>query len=250
MPRFLCLPGYFQGGQVFAEKTSEFRKILTKYPGYEIDYLDPPIVIPRKECLSFSIGATEEAAEKKWKQLVARNTNRCWGDWQDGIYKLFEESYAYVVNHIKQNGPYDGIIGFSQGAAMAALVASSTHLTGLEAFKVAVLFSGYAFTVANFPVSEEEMTELFEHYAVRTTLNEKYVRLYSNRGSMKTSVITVYGTEDGVVPPVRSQFLASLYGDKSTIFVHDGGHYVPKKKQILDPIVEKIRSAVEPRPSL
>lgn len=34
------------------------------------------------------------------------------------IYENLEESIKFLKNHIESNGPYDGILGFSQGASM------------------------------------------------------------------------------------------------------------------------------------
>lgn len=38
------------------------------------------------------------------------------------IYHGIDESYAHIMSHIKSRPPYDGIIGFSQGGVLAAMV--------------------------------------------------------------------------------------------------------------------------------
>lgn len=234
---------------MFAEKSSGFRKTLTKKLGYELEYLDAPIRIEKKEDLPFLLGINEKEANEKWEYLVKKNVNRCWFDYHDGIYDRFQEAYDFLIDHIRKNGPYDGIVGFSQGASMAAIIANSIHLhPDLPPFKVAVLFSGFAFTVSGSDAKSDN--ELLEEFAARLWVNKDYEKYYQLPKSSGTTIITVYGSEDGVVPPLRTQYLTSLYGEGATLFEHDGGHYLPNKREILDPIVEKIRGAVELKASL
>lgn len=256
MPRFLCLPGYLQSGKVFAEKSSGIRKILTKKLGYELDYIDPPRVIQSKEDLPFVLGANEKEASDKWDNLVDQNLNRCWWEHSDeGVYHGFDDLVKYVVDLLKTKGPYEGIIGFSQGAAMAAIVANLASLRSfeLEHFKVAVLFSGFAFTV---PLDEEQtLSELastisnLKEYQAKVKINPLYQEYYTVPRDLPTRIISVYGTEDGVVPPIRTKHLNLLF-PMPTEFNHDGGHYLPNKKQFLEPIVESIKEAVDKRASL
>lgn len=257
MPKFLCLPGYLQSGKVFAEKSSGLRKILTKKLNYDLDYIDPPIVINTKEELPFSLAVDEDEASKKWLLIVDQNLNRCW--WQhtqtDG-YHGFHEAVDCVVKHIKENGPYDGIIGFSQGAAMAAMISNTigTVLPSHGHFKVGVFFSGFVFTV---PVdSDAVMLDLnsaiedVNEYKGKVRMVEGYEK-YFTPPDFPTTIVSIYGKEDGVVPPVRTEYLNSTYsGENLKVFMHDGGHYLPNKKQFLNPIVDCIKEVFEAKPSL
>lgn len=130
---------------------------------------------------------------------------------------------------------------------MAAIIANSVHLHNIKPFKVAALFSGFAFTVSL--TSSFSADESLADFSARLWINKDYVKYYQLPKDSPTSVIAVYGKEDGVVPPLRTRYLASLY-ENATEFEHDGGHYMPNKKEALDPIVEKIRHAVEPKPAL
>lgn len=258
MPKFLCLPGYLQSGKVFAEKSSGLRKILTKKLNYELVYLDPPTIIQSKEELPFVLSADGNEATEKWNSIVENNLNRCW--WvhtEDGQYKGFKEAVEYVVQQIKETGPYDGIIGFSQGAAMSAAVANSLSgfLPDHGHLKVAVLFSSFAFTQ---PVNKDEtMAEInadvadLAVYKQKVELVPEYSKFFSSPPDFSTSVASVFGSEDGVVPGVRSEYLALLWPEGIVAeFKHDGGHYLPNKKQFLNPIVDFIKGKVEPSASL
>lgn len=257
MPKFLCLPGYLQSSKVFAEKSSGLRKILTKKLNYELDYIDPPIIIKTKEELPFSLGSGEEADEK-WNLIVDQNLNRCWWEHtEEGGYGGFNEAVEYVTEHIKQNGPYDGIIGFSQGAAMSAIIANTinTLAPAHGHFKVGVLFSSFVFTS---PVNAEdvmlalntEITDLKE-YTSKVKIADGFETQFTQPENSPTTIISIFGSEDGVVPPVRTEYL-NLFFAEGTLktFTHDGGHYLPNKKQFLNPIVESIKSACEAKASL
>ena len=89
--RFLCLPGYLQSGKILAEKSSGIRKAFTKKLGYELDYIDPPIVIGSPSDLPFSLGDGAEA-EERWQGLVDKNANRCW--WQHDLSGLNLRPYV------------------------------------------------------------------------------------------------------------------------------------------------------------
>ena len=44
------------------------------------------------------------------------------------VYSHIDDSLSAVATHIRENGPYDGLLGFSQGAMLAALVAARCSL--------------------------------------------------------------------------------------------------------------------------
>lgn len=65
------------------------------------------------------------------------------GEW---TYQGAEQSVAYVSDYLRLHGPFDGLVGFSQGGAMAAiLVAMQRHgaaLQGLPLLRFCVIFAG------------------------------------------------------------------------------------------------------------
>ena len=62
-------------------------------------------------------------------------------------YEGIDESVALVVDYLKKNGPFEGIMGFSQGAAMATRLAylqekGDKSFEGLSLFKFVILIGG------------------------------------------------------------------------------------------------------------
>ena len=114
--KILCLPGYLQNGSTFAAKSSGIRKILTKKLDCQLDYVDPYHSIESWREFSFPIAANEEESDKTWASIVEKGNNVRWFEHKaPGVNLGLDESVNYLVDYIKQNGPYDGIIGFSQG---------------------------------------------------------------------------------------------------------------------------------------
>lgn len=247
--KFLCLPGYLQNGRIFAEKSSGIRKMLTKQLSYELDYVKPPVVIDTKEDLPFILSDNNDEAESKWGEIVSKEVNCCW--WHAGeknMYDGLEDSFTFIKDYIEKNGPFDGIIGFSQGAAMAAAVANTiTELVPSHGpFKVALLFSGFVFTqpIGNANALNHVATEDLEEYKKNVIIRPEFQKIFTPTGA--TKIINVFGSADMTVPAIRSEYLASLYDPlRVKNFKHDGGHFLPNKKPFLTPIVAEIKLAIE-----
>ncbi|CDR45629.1 CYFA0S19e01134g1_1 [Cyberlindnera fabianii] len=233
--KLLCLHGFLQNGKVFSEKSSGLRKLLKK-ANIQMDYIDGPVVLDRKD-IPF------ELDDAKWQEIVDTGINRAWF-YHDNVSKNLDltEAIKTVVTHIKENGPYDGIVGFSQGAAVSTIIANTIksypELAGIQDyFKFSLEVSGYSFTEPkpDAPEGELQITEKFRDAFT----------VPSDDPAFFTKSIFIYGSNDNSVPGVRSQYLAAMYpDDKKIVFEHDGGHFVPNKKDFLKPVVEAITSAL------
>lgn len=231
--KILCLHGFLQSGKVFSEKSSGLRKLLKK-ANIQLEYIDGPVVLEKKD-LPF------EVDDDKWAEILESGVNRAWF-YHDSVSKNLDltDALAAVVQHIKENGPYDGILGFSQGAAVSAIIANNiktySELEGVQNyFKVAIHVSGYSFTE---PKPESNELQITEKYVKQFTAPDDPTYITKN--------IFIYGSNDNSVPSVRSKYLANLYPeDKKITFEHDGGHFVPNKKDFLKPVVEEIEKALK-----
>lgn len=232
--KFIVLPGYLQGGKTFAEKSSAIRKLLTK-SNHELDYVDPPKVLASYKDLEFKLGESDQESQEKWDQIVEKNNNRCW--WrhsEENPYEGFKELYEHMVNYIEKNGPYDGIIGFSQGAAMLLVLLLKFD------FKLCMTFSGFCFTV---PKSGEDGTTMnytiedLEVYQDKVKLREDYADYF--RGN--TRILNIFGNNDMIVPNIRSKYVSKVF-DNVENFEFEGGHMMPSKKPFLRPIVDIVNS--------
>lgn len=229
VPKLLFLHGFLQNGKVFSEKSSGIRKLLKK-ANIQCDYIDAPVMLEKKD-LPFVMD------DEKWQATLDADVNRAWFYHSEISHELdLTEAINTVVSHIKENGPYDGIVGFSQGAALSTILTNkiTTLIPEHPEFKVSLIISGYSFTEPD----PEHPGEL--------RITEKFQDSFTPKKDTKTKLMFIYGEADQAVPCVRTKYLIDLYkkvgvsDDDISVFTHPGGHMVPNKKDIIRPIVEKI----------
>ena len=133
-----------------------------------------------------------------------RSVSSAWCDQTEGA----AISLAHLIDLWRREGPFAGVLGFSQGAGMAtALIAAQARndpsLTGTSTVQFALLFSGYLPP----PLATEE-----------------------NLASFPLSVPSFHATakEDPVVPPEASRALQECFTPRQRMAVkHRSGHSIP-----------------------
>ncbi|CAJ0586849.1 unnamed protein product, partial [Mesorhabditis spiculigera] len=130
--RILCLHGYRQNDVFFREKTGGMRKLFKKYADFT--FINAPHVP--------SVLSEDRGEVRGWwfSKPDANFSSRDVTDLDTG----FEESVRAVLDFIKENGPFDGLFGFSQGAAMVHLLLAKEQLGELKLdVKFAIIVSGF-----------------------------------------------------------------------------------------------------------
>ncbi|KAJ8417261.1 hypothetical protein AAFF_G00284880 [Aldrovandia affinis] len=115
--RILCIHGYRQNSGSFRDKTGALRKLLKKQ--VEWVYMNAPHSVPQR---------TDVVQEQK---EVAKDEEDPRGWWFSDIQAQsfdarqvcgaslgLEDSLEAVKKAVRELGPFDGILGFSQGAAL------------------------------------------------------------------------------------------------------------------------------------
>uniref|UniRef100_G3MTF0 Serine hydrolase domain-containing protein n=1 Tax=Amblyomma maculatum TaxID=34609 RepID=G3MTF0_AMBMU len=126
----------------------------------------------------------------------------------------FEESVKAIEQAYKLEGPFDGILGFSQGACMAAMMLSLQCLKKVEcSFKFGVLVSGF-----------QSRTCPQDH-------------LFAREGSIDVPTLHIIGDTDTIIPKERAIEILPFFVSPSVLY-HPGGHYLPTssecKKEYID----------------
>jgi predicted esterase len=125
------------------------------------------------------------------------------------------ESLTFLRQALDDEGPFVGVMGFSQGATLAlALTSILSHNDLREKYLPGVLHAPFNFTV------------MFSGFKFKY---KQYADIYSEL--IHTPVIHVYGTLDLVTTlertkPVKDTVEQSCF----TEIVHQGGHFVPQQK--------------------
>ncbi|KAL4884708.1 serine hydrolase FSH [Aspergillus karnatakaensis] len=250
--KLLMLHGYTQSGPLFHAKSRALVKHITKaFPLHEISAIYPtgplrlnPADIPgyTPQEGSGSTDAAEETETESYGWYRRSNTA------DPPLYVGLEDGLDAIAKVLGEEGPFDGVIGFSQGAAMAAMVVSLLEEKRQEAFK---LFSaaGEGF---KYPASFEALN----HPALKFALcysgfrspGERYKAFYESP-PIQTPILHVLGSLDAVVDEGRSRTLIeACAGDpegEGKVVWHPGGHFLPSQRPYLDAAVRFIRETLE-----
>lgn len=200
--RVLCIHGYRQNSDSFREKTGALRKLLKK--SVELVFMSAPHTVQttaneaEKDNSSGPVG--EEDPRGWWfSDVDARSFSaqlRC--EQSLGL----EQSVSAVRETVQEQGPFDGILGFSQGAAFVAMLCSlqEQNLEPLFNFRFAILIAGF----------RSACTEHDQFY----------------KTALQIPSLHVFGQEDRVIPDHMSKDLLPTFIDPQ-ILTHPGGHFVP-----------------------
>jgi hypothetical protein len=137
------------------------------------------------------------------------------GWWHEG-FSGWEQTRQWAVDLFDSQPPFDGLFGFSQGAALTGLLAavneSEYHRASAESwFEFAVMVGG-------FKSDSPRHAELFER-------------------SLALPSVHVMGRSDGIVPIGDSRELATAFKDPLVI-EHSGGHIVPGTDTVTHPLAQ------------
>ncbi|KAA1081758.1 hypothetical protein PGT21_000631 [Puccinia graminis f. sp. tritici] len=231
LPKILMLHGYTQNASIFSKRLAAVRKVCQGH--CETVFVDAPLVIqvpdPTGNSLSqFDSAAVADHTPETDPALIPRGwwKSKEIEDGENGsrkIFEGFEESLQFIRRVIDEQGPFDACFGFSQGAALAGIISSileqpSLHttfsvppLTAQKPFKAAILVSG--FRLKHPPVWPSSSDGIHTKLTTRS--------------------LHIIGKTDAIVSEDRSQSLVDVFA-KPRVERHDGGHFVPSKKNWRD----------------
>ncbi|XP_043197406.1 esterase OVCA2-like [Amphibalanus amphitrite] len=210
--KVLMIHGYRQNATTSREKSGAFRKLTKRH--LEPVFVSAPLVVPPR-----ADGSTPaDADERGWwfssadqSFAASQKSELCAG---------FEESLAILREVAEREGPFDGVLGFSQGAALVGLLCALQQRQELEwSFRFAILVAGFR------------------------SRSAPHQKLYEERIELPT--LHVYGDNDQVIPREMSEELVQLYSN-ATVLRHAGGHHIPasgKEKPVYLQFLESMRSA-------
>ncbi|KND04666.1 uncharacterized protein SPPG_00381 [Spizellomyces punctatus DAOM BR117] len=186
--RILCLHGYTQNAEIFGKRIAVLAKDLKNLA--EFVFISAPHVIPENSPQTDAERVTypEGDGQRRWWRV----------DDESQAYEGAEESLEFVKGIWKSQGPFHGILGFSQGATMAALL-------------VPILSPSPLFSI---------------HFSGFLPKSPAYIVLLDSIPPQIPS-LHVMGQGDTWVSIERSRYLAERFGQGRKVVVHDGGHFIP-----------------------
>lgn len=251
------LHGFTQSGPLFHAKTRALEKSLRKaFPSINLHYPTAPIRLPKADIPTF--GGTKPESEDTTNG--AEDDSDAWGWWrrkgeaEPFTYEGIELGLARIAEVLKSEGPFDGIIGFSQGGAAAGMVASLLESGRRKAFESAQGKGGMGY-----PESFENDTSFVEgiihptlKFAVSysgfaASTNPLYQAFYEPQ--ISTPMLHFIGSVDTVVEEKRSLRLVDACVDgrkEGRLVYHPGGHFLPgAQRQYVAALISFIKEVTE-----
>ncbi|PYH98777.1 FSH1-domain-containing protein [Aspergillus ellipticus CBS 707.79] len=261
--KLLCLHGYTQSGPLFHAKSRALIKHLTKalQPTHAVTSVYPtgPIHLDPADIPGYEPSSTTEGGSTDASSTDAYGWFRRSNTANPPLYSGLEDGLEAIAKVLTDEGPFDAVIGFSQGAAMAAIVASLLE-TGrgqnLERFLDAgVACQGTEFTgVPGFKVpgvwDEVRKVQPALRFAVCYSgfraPGPRYRGFYEP--GVSTPVLHVLGSLDAVVEESRSRALVDACvgnpEEEDRVVFHPGGHFVPSQRPYLDAVVRFVKETL------
>jgi Serine hydrolase (FSH1) len=125
-------------------------------------------------------------------------------------YEGWLKTKTWLVSLFQQSAPFDGVFGFSQGAALTSLLVGLRDHCEAESrisFDFAMMVGGFA------------------------SNDTSHAYLYQRKSEYALPSFHIFGESDFVVPSSRSERLAGFFKDP-LILRHSGGHIVPGNPQV------------------
>jgi Serine hydrolase (FSH1) len=157
-------------------------------------------------------------------------------------YREFVSTLSYLHKYIQQNGPVDGVIGFSQGATLAVMLTSWCE-SGTRPERRQALLSQCAPVTMEPPQGPMKFTVCYSGFRATP---KYYGGFYSPK--IQSPVLHCTAAVDTMVSDWGSQDLNSFL-ENVQVFSHPGGHYVPcriESSSVAAKFIERQMLAVVP----
>ncbi|KAL7275080.1 Family of serine hydrolases 3 [Rhizina undulata] len=228
--KILMLHGYTQSGAAFRSKSKAVEKQLQKSLG------GPGLVTLYYPTAPIRLKIADLPGERTAEELASAEDGDNWGWWRrnhvTGECIGLDETWVFLSKYMDEHGPFDGIIGFSQGAALASMLASllegnrsrpSLFTTAHPPLKFAVCYAG-------FKVSDDDLKSIYDP-------------------KLTTPILHFIGSLDTIIDEKRAiEIIECCEGDEKTkvVVTHPGGHYIPSGKRFLNSLIEFINEHMKP----
>ncbi|KAI5801244.1 serine hydrolase FSH [Geopyxis carbonaria] len=216
-PKILFLHGFTRSGPSFSAQTATLQNALYRSIPKSTRFHFPSAPIRLNPLFD-----DREGAHAWWQK-----------DSETGKYTGLEDSLRFLGNYLDFHGPFDGVVGFSQGATLAVMLAAS--LDGKRDMPKEMVTEhgplGFVVAISGFRPSTPYWYNDFYFPPVGA------------------DVMCVLGEQDDIVRPKRTEELAKVCESGMERLVrHGDGHVVPRDpetlKRITDFVAERLKEPI------
>lgn len=204
------LHGFTQSGSLFRAKTGALTKAITKaFPLHTVSFSYPtgplrlnPFDVPGYTSSNDNDKEVEEPEMYGWWRRPSTTPP---------TYKGIEDGLATVAATLKNEGPFDGVVGFSQGACLTAMVASLLEPGRSDSFSAAAAApgDGVQFPESFYPgnTGNQPPLKFAIVYSGFKVADPRWGALYDVQRPITTPLLHVLGTLDALVIEAMSRGL-------------------------------------------
>ncbi|PKI82300.1 dihydrofolate reductase [Malassezia vespertilionis] len=200
--KVLVIHGYATNGAVFKRRTSALQKACRDVA--EFVFVNGPLHVRALPSASNPEPGEPNPADPVEKQA------RAWWRHDGDVYRGWDNSAMFLQTVFQEHGPFDGIMGFSQGGSVTAVITAALEHPSLVPEmhgKFQELPFKFAINISGFRPADQKFDALFEP-------------------KIATPMLIIIGMNDFLVEPKTTETLLSIC-EQSRIVHHDGGHYLP-----------------------
>lgn len=132
--KILCIHGWRTSGKILHRQTAAFRhhtEIECEFITAPFPALGPP-----------DSGIAQYYPNEEYFEWFYKHKSKDSTGTELVTYEGVDKGLEYVKDYIKRNGPFHGVLGFSQGAAIATLLAKMQQDSGTHWFRFVILIGG------------------------------------------------------------------------------------------------------------
>jgi pimeloyl-ACP methyl ester carboxylesterase len=148
-----------------------------------------------------------------------------------GDYRGWDRTRDWIVRLFAHERHFDGVLGFSQGAALTGVLAGMRSMDGRVSDQAPLLFD-FAIMIGGF------RSEMPAHQ-----------EMYAATGRYTLPSLHIMGGSDSIVPAADSRRLAGQF-NSPLILEHPGGHVIPDTPSVRDQVAVFFREMAERKSSL
>lgn len=208
------LHGLAQSGEYFHSKTKGFRTELENF-GYTFYYATAPNKYPAADLPDYESDVTSNNNEVlAWLENDAINKT----------YSLPQTTLDYLHDVVLKEGPFEGIVGFSQGAGLAGYLATDLN------------------TLLNVTIQQQPRLKFIIFVSGFRFKPDIYQSQYDAHPITIPS-LHVQGELDTISEPEKVQALLGCCQEGTkTHLMHSGGHFVPNSRGFLKKVTAWLKT--------
>lgn len=150
-----------------------------------------------------------------------RDDTECFAYYDTSVPESILQAVSDLSEYVASEGPFDGVIGFSQGAALAAMLLARDDFP--------LPFSFAVFICGGPPFREESLRDG----------NVEYVDTSPHSGILKLPTAHLIGAQDQAMPECL-KLVNACREQMRTVFDHGAGHQVPVNPKGITEAMAKI----------